>query len=48
MSEAAVRERLSLAGVVPVGNSPAEFSKFVESESRRWQALVKARCIRLD
>lgn len=48
MADAAVRERLSLAGVVPVGSSPAEFSKFVENESRRWQALVKARGIKLD
>jgi tripartite-type tricarboxylate transporter receptor subunit TctC len=43
-----VNERLLQAGVNPVGNSPAEFGKFVEKESARWQALVRARGIKLD
>lgn len=48
MADTRIRERLSLAGVIPVGDSPVEFSKFIETESRRWQSLVKARGIKLD
>lgn len=48
LADRQVRDRLEQAGVVPVGNSPAEFAKFVDSESKRWQALVKARGIKLD
>lgn len=43
-----VRERLLQAGVTPVGDSSVEFGRFVDKESARWQALVKARGIRLD
>ena len=48
MADPKVRERLSQAGVIPVGDSPSEFGKFIEAESRRWQQLVKARGIRVD
>lgn len=48
LADPKVRERLQQAGVAPVGDSPAEFGKFVEKESARWQSLVKARGIRLD
>jgi len=43
-----VRERFAQAGVMPVGDTPAEFSRFIDAEGRRWQALVKARAIRTD
>jgi tripartite-type tricarboxylate transporter receptor subunit TctC len=43
-----VRERLEQAGLTPVGNKPGEFATYVESESKRWQALVKSRGIKLD
>jgi len=43
-----VQERLLQAGVNPVGDAPAEFGAFVEKETKRWAALVKARGIRLD
>lgn len=48
VADPGVRDRLVQAGVVPVGDTPAEFARFVEQESLRWQALVKARGIRLD
>jgi tripartite-type tricarboxylate transporter receptor subunit TctC len=48
MVESKTRERLSEAGVIPVGSSPTEFAKFVETESRRWQKLVKERGIKVD
>ncbi len=48
MADPKVRDRLSQAGVIPVGDSPAEFGKFIETESRRWQQLVKVRGIKVD
>ena len=36
-----VRRRLDAEGAVPVGNSPEEFSKFVQGEIQRWARVVK-------
>ena len=36
-----VRRRLDAEGAVPVGNSPEEFSKFVQDEIQRWAKVVK-------
>jgi tripartite-type tricarboxylate transporter receptor subunit TctC len=36
-----VRRRLEMEGAVPVGNSPEEFSKFVQNEIQRWAKVVK-------
>lgn len=36
-----VRRRLDAEGAVPVGNSPEEFSKFVQGEIQRWAKVVK-------
>lgn len=36
-----VRRRLELEGAVPVGNSPDEFARFVQSEITRWSKVVK-------
>lgn len=36
-----VRRRLDAEGAVPVGNSPDEFSKFVQGEIQRWAKVVK-------
>lgn len=36
-----VGRRLDMAGAIAVGNSPAEFSKFVQSEIPRWAKVVK-------
>ena len=49
MSEAAraaiatpeVRRRLESEGAIPVGNSPEEFSSFVQGEITRWAKVVK-------
>jgi tripartite-type tricarboxylate transporter receptor subunit TctC len=35
-----VRQGFEQRGIEPVGNSPREFSKFIESEIARWQALA--------
>ncbi len=36
-----VRRRLEMEGAVPVGNSPDEFARFVQSEITRWSKVVK-------
>ena len=36
-----VRRRLDAEGAVPVGNSPEEFSSFVQAEIQRWAKVVK-------
>ncbi len=36
-----VRRRLASEGAIPVGNSPEEFARFVQSEIVRWARVVK-------
>ena len=48
IAEPKLRERLMQSGLNPVGNTPQAFGKFVDSESRRWQALMKTRGIKID
>lgn len=36
-----VRRRLDAEGAIPVGNSPEEFSRFVQQEITRWAKVVK-------
>ena len=36
-----VKRRLESEGAVPVGNSPEEFARFVQSEIPRWAKVVK-------
>jgi tripartite-type tricarboxylate transporter receptor subunit TctC len=43
-----VRERLLAQGVVPVGNTPAEFAAFIRAESARWGKVVRSAGIRAD
>jgi tripartite-type tricarboxylate transporter receptor subunit TctC len=35
-----VRQGFEQRGIEPVGGTPQEFSRFVESEIARWQALA--------
>jgi len=43
-----VNEKLLQLGLVPAGTSPESFSRFVQDESARVSALVKARNIQVD
>ena len=36
-----MRKRLEAEGAIPVGNSPEQFSAFVQSEITRWAKVVK-------
>jgi tripartite-type tricarboxylate transporter receptor subunit TctC len=48
IKDPATRKRLQTLGLDPVGSSPEEFSKFVQSEMTRWAALVKSNKISVD
>jgi tripartite-type tricarboxylate transporter receptor subunit TctC len=37
-----MHERLSREGADPVGNSPAEFAKYIQSEIEKWRKVIKA------
>lgn len=37
-----VKERLQQLGMEPLGGTPEQFDKFIDSESRRWGALIRA------
>jgi tripartite-type tricarboxylate transporter receptor subunit TctC len=37
------KARLYVQGMAPVGNTPAEFAKTMEEESKHWAAVVKNR-----
>ncbi len=43
-----VKERISSSGYTPVTNSPQDFKKFLESESVKWNKLVKDSGVHLD
>ena len=36
-----MQKRLETEGAIPVGNSPKEFSAFVQGEIKRWAQVVK-------
>jgi tripartite-type tricarboxylate transporter receptor subunit TctC len=48
LKDPATRKRLETLGLDPVGSSPEEFSKFVQTEMQRWSALIKSNKISAD
>jgi tripartite-type tricarboxylate transporter receptor subunit TctC len=36
-----VREKLALAGIEPVGGTPAQFGGFIQSEMQRWAQVAQ-------
>ncbi|MNS70666.1 Tripartite tricarboxylate transporter family receptor [compost metagenome] len=46
--EPAVNKRLVDFGVEPVGNTPAQFSELLRTESARWTRLIRDLKITLD
>lgn len=47
-ADPATRQKLVGLGVDPIGSSPEEFSKFVQTEMSRWGALVKTNNITVE
>ena len=44
----AMRERLQAQGAIPSGNTPAEFTRLIEEETRKWARVVKASGAKVD
>ena len=43
-----LKERLQAQGAIPSGNSPADFARLIDSETRKWAAVVKASGAKVD
>jgi tripartite-type tricarboxylate transporter receptor subunit TctC len=48
VKDPATRQKLQGLGLDPVGGSPEQFGKFVQSEMTRWSALVRSNGITVD
>lgn len=44
----AIKEKLVAQGALPSGNTPAEFAKLIDSEHKKWAAVVKASGAKVD
>ena len=42
LATAEVRDKLITAGIEPVGGTPAQFSRFIQSEMTRWAKMAQA------
>ncbi|CAD5373246.1 Tripartite tricarboxylate transporter substrate binding protein [Rubrivivax sp. A210] len=48
LGTAAIKERLQAQGAIPSGMVPAEFARFIDAETRKWAAVVKASGAKVD
>lgn len=48
LQDAAVRARLIELGTTPAGGTPAEFSRFLDADSKKWAKVVRAANIVID
>ena len=48
MNNPAVKEKLLAQGAVPGGNTPAEFSKMIAAEIKKWAQVVKVSGAKVD
>lgn len=48
LASPALKERLQAQGAIPSGNTPAEFTKLIEAESRKWAQVVKTSGAKVD
>lgn len=48
LNEPAIAERMARAGLEPVGDSPAEFARYLKAEAAKWGKLVKAAGIKAE
>ena len=48
LATAAMRERLQSQGAIPSGNTPAEFVRLIDAETRKWAPVVKASGAKVD
>jgi tripartite-type tricarboxylate transporter receptor subunit TctC len=48
LAQTEVKAKLSVQGMVPVANTPADFAKVIEEESRKWAVVVKNRKLAVE
>ena len=48
LATAAMRERLQAQGAIPSGNTPTEFARLIDAETRKWAPVVKASGAKVD
>lgn len=48
LASPAVKEKLLAQGAIPSGNTPAEFAKFIDDETKKWAPVVKASGAKVD
>jgi tripartite-type tricarboxylate transporter receptor subunit TctC len=48
LATSAMKERLQSQGAIPSGNSPAEFARHIDAETRKWAQVVKASGAKVD
>jgi tripartite-type tricarboxylate transporter receptor subunit TctC len=48
MSSPAMRERAMQEGATPIGNTPAEFDRFLKSEIAKWTRIIREAGIKLE
>jgi tripartite-type tricarboxylate transporter receptor subunit TctC len=48
LANPALKERLQSQGAIPSGNTPAEFARLIDSEIKKWAAVVKASGAKVD
>ena len=48
LAEPAIKERLQAQGAIPSGMSPADFVKFIDTETKKWAAVVKVSGAKVD
>lgn len=48
LNVAEVKERLMAQGAEPVGDTPAEFARFISAEAAKWGKLIKALALKIE
>ena len=48
LASPAVKEKLLAQGAIPSGNTPSEFAKFIDDETKKWAPVVKASGAKVD
>ena len=48
LASASLKDRLQAQGAIPSGNTPAEFTSFIDAESRKWARVVKTSGAKVD
>jgi len=48
LAQPVIKERLQAQGAIPSGNTPAEFARLIDAETKKWAQVVKASGAKID